>query len=137
MPISVEDKRARFRSLHESGCFILAKPRNVVGLRRIERLGAKAVETTAMGFTGWSDRTEHQLLGRKSFPHLAQVCADTDLPVSVDLHEAADEDMRKWAECVRATIQAGVAGVSIADRADDNRVSSDSLIERIRLARKV
>lgn len=137
MPISVDDKRALFRSLHKSGCFTLATPRNLGGLRRIETLGAKAIETTSMGFAGWSERTEHQLLGKTSLPHLAEVCRGTDLPVSIDLHEAADEDRRQWAEYVRTAIQAGVAGVSIADRAGDNRISSASVIERIRLAHEV
>jgi 2-methylisocitrate lyase-like PEP mutase family enzyme len=136
MPTSVEEKRTLFRSLHKSGCFILAAPRNVGGLRRIERLGAKAIETTAMGFTRSWGGTEYQEVGQESLPHLAQLCRETDLPVSVNLHEATDEDMRHWGERVRATINAGAAGLSIVDRGGDSRASSDSLIERIRLARE-
>ncbi len=111
----------------------MARARDVGGLRRVESLGAKAVETTVMGFSGWSDRTPHHLLGRLSFPHLAHVCEETNLPVSVDL-EPTDEDLRSWAEGVRAALKAGAAGLSLGERPG---TSADFVIEHIRVAREV
>ena len=36
-------KRATFRALHEQGCFVLPNPWDVGGIRRLEKLGFKAL----------------------------------------------------------------------------------------------
>ena len=39
MTLSVTDKRAVFRRLHEGGCFVLPNPWDVGGVRRLENRG--------------------------------------------------------------------------------------------------
>jgi len=41
---------AKFRSLHESGCFVLPNPWDVGTAIYLERLGFKALATTSAGF---------------------------------------------------------------------------------------
>ena len=53
MPISAADKRAAFRRLHESGCFVLPNPFDVGTARALQHLGFKAIASTSAGFA-WS-----------------------------------------------------------------------------------
>ena len=41
---------ARFRELHESGCFVLPNPWDAGSAIYLERLGFKALATTSAGF---------------------------------------------------------------------------------------
>src|SRR5580704_11663214 len=47
---SVADKRRTFRSLHESGCFVIPNPWNVGTARYLQGQGFKALATTSSGF---------------------------------------------------------------------------------------
>src|SRR5437660_866052 len=44
------DKRAAFRKLHESGCFIIPNPFDVGSARALQHLGFKALASTSAGF---------------------------------------------------------------------------------------
>ncbi|MGY3452106.1 2-methylisocitrate lyase-like PEP mutase family enzyme [Bradyrhizobium sp. USDA 4353] len=44
------EKRAAFRRLHESGCFVLPNPFDVGTAKMLEHLGFKAVASTSAGF---------------------------------------------------------------------------------------
>lgn len=136
MSNSLEAKRAAFRGLHESGCFVIATPKNEVGLRRVEKLGAKAIETSVAGFCGWKHCTDSGLFRQKRLPNLFQVCAATDIPVSADLLDPLVEDLQDSVDAATAAIGAGVAGVTISDR-DGNRFCPPNLfMERIHAIRE-
>ncbi len=49
MPVDLKTKRAGFRELHKSGCFVLPNPWDVGGAVRLKRLGFKALATTSAG----------------------------------------------------------------------------------------
>ena len=53
MPITTADKRATFRKMHESGCFVLPNPWDVGSARALQHLGFKAIASTSAGFA-WS-----------------------------------------------------------------------------------
>ena len=44
------DKRAAFRKLHESGCFIIPNPFDVGSAKALQHLGFKALASTSAGF---------------------------------------------------------------------------------------
>ena len=50
MAVSTADKRATFRKMHESGCFVLPNPYDVGSARALQHLGFKAVASTSAGF---------------------------------------------------------------------------------------
>ncbi len=53
MSRTVKEKRARFRELHQSGCFILPNPWDVGSARMLESLGFEALASTSTGYA-WS-----------------------------------------------------------------------------------
>ena len=53
------DKRAAFKKLHESGCFIIPIPFDVGSARALQHLGFKALASTSAGFA-WTHRQGRQ-----------------------------------------------------------------------------
>ena len=50
MPLTTADKRAAFKKLHESGCFIIPNPFDAGSARALQHLGFKALASTSAGF---------------------------------------------------------------------------------------
>ena len=50
---SVADKRRAFRTLHQSGCFVIPNPWDVGSARYLQGVGFKALASTSSGFA-WS-----------------------------------------------------------------------------------
>ena len=53
MPISLADKRATFRKLHESGCFSIPNPFDIGSAKALAQMGFKALASTSAGMA-WS-----------------------------------------------------------------------------------
>ena len=53
MPVTTQDKRATFRKMHESGCFVIPNPWDVGSALALQHLGFKALASTSAGFA-WS-----------------------------------------------------------------------------------
>lgn len=49
MSIDISAKRAAFRKLHEAGHFIIPNPWGIGSLRRLQKLGFKALASTSAG----------------------------------------------------------------------------------------
>ena len=47
---SIEEKRAEFRKLHQSGCFAIPNPWDIGTAKYLQHLGFKAIATTSAGF---------------------------------------------------------------------------------------
>jgi 2-methylisocitrate lyase-like PEP mutase family enzyme len=77
-------KRATFRALHEQGCFVLPNPWDVGGIRRLEKLGFKALASTSAGAAWAIGRNDGELSLDEVLEHLRVLCAATDLPVNAD-----------------------------------------------------
>lgn len=50
MPPNQETRTAKFRALHESGCFVLPNPWDIGTAIYLEHLGFEALATTSAGF---------------------------------------------------------------------------------------
>lgn len=136
MTIDVASKRQAFRVMHADGFFILPNPWDIGGLRRLEKLGFKAIASTSAGFA-WSIGREDNAVPRDLIlDHLRVLCAYTDLPVNADFESGFAEHPRAVADNVRLAVDAGVAGLSIEDRVGDRLYEMPLAIERMRASRE-
>jgi len=108
---------ARFRELHESGCFVLPNPWDAGSAVYLARLGFKALATTSAGFAfskGLPDGP--QFVSRDlMLDHFRELAAATDLPVNADFQNGYADDPAGVAENVKLCVATGVAGLSIED----------------------
>ncbi|HEX3635039.1 MAG TPA: isocitrate lyase/phosphoenolpyruvate mutase family protein [Paraburkholderia sp.] len=139
MTRTVAEKRAAFRALHTSGCFVLPNPWDAGSARYLQTLGFQAVATTSSGFA-WSVAHADNSLPRDAIlAHLRDIVEATDLPVNADFENGFGEDPAGVAESVRLAVATGVAGLSIEDSTGDARASLfpiEVAVERLSAARR-
>ena len=133
---------AKFRALHESGCFVLPNPWDMGTAVYLRHLGFQALATTSAGFAftrGLPDSvlsiTRDEMLS-----HVAEIATATPLPVNADFQNGYADSPEDVAASVSLCIQTGVAGLSIEDntgRSDAPLYETSLAIERIRAARRV
>ncbi len=133
-------RRAAFRDLHASGCFVIPNPWDPGTARYLAHLGFKALATTSSGFafsralpdTDWAVPRDAMLA------HVADLVAATDLPVNADFESGYAHDPAGVGANVRLCVETGVAGLSIEDSTGDPArplYDLDQAVERIRAAR--
>jgi 2-methylisocitrate lyase-like PEP mutase family enzyme len=116
---SVAEKRAAFRKLHESGCFVIPNPWDVGSARYLQGLGFKALASTSSGFA-WSQAEADTAVGVDTvLAHLKEICAVTDVPVNADFEGGYADDPAGVAKNVKRCCETGVAGLSIEDSTGD------------------
>lgn len=136
MSLDVTAKRATFRKLHESGCFVIPNPWDIGSVRRLEKLGYKALASTSAGFA-WSLGVEDgEITLDEALAHLRMLCAATDLPINADFEGGFADAPEDVAANVTLAIDTGVAGLSIEDRTGSELYPLSHAIERIRAARQ-
>ncbi|KAF1038127.1 MAG: hypothetical protein GAK35_03851 [Herbaspirillum frisingense] len=139
MPRSVADKRAAFRALHASGCFVLPNPWDAGSAGYLASLGFKAVATTSSGFAWSQARADNQVSRDAVLAHLRELVAATDLPVNADFENGFGATPDEVAESVKLAVATGVAGLSIEDSTGDAAAPLfpiDVAVARIRAARR-
>jgi len=137
-PASISQKRAVFRELHESGCFLLPNPWDVGGAHYLESLGFKALASSSAGFAWSRGRADGALTREQVLTHLKELVHATALPVNADFENGFAADSTGVAESVRLAVETGVAGLSIEDASGDPRKPIFELnvaSERLRAAR--
>src|SRR5215831_10233160 len=88
MPTTAE-KRAAFRQLHASGCFVIPNPWDIGSARYLQRLGFKALATTSAGFAfskGLPDASSAIAI-EMMLEHFGEIARATELPVSADFQD--------------------------------------------------
>lgn len=135
MPITVAEKRAAFRALHASGCFVLPNPWDIGGVRRLEKLGFQALASTSAGIAWSLGRDDNELPRDVVLDHLRTLCAATDLPVNADFEDGFAAEPDDVAANVALAVATGVAGLSIEDRAGTSLHPLPLAADRIRAAR--
>lgn len=134
------NRRAAFRTLHESGCFVIPNPWDVGTARYLQKLGFKALATTSAGF-GFSQGlpdTPAAMSRDMVLAHIANIVAATDLPVNADFQSGYAATADGVAESVRLCVETGVAGLSIEDATADSHSPLFDLpeaVDRVRAAR--
>jgi 2-methylisocitrate lyase-like PEP mutase family enzyme len=114
-------RRAAFRKLHQSGCFVMPNPWDAGSARYLRHLGYSALATTSSGFafsralpdTDWAVPRDMMLR------HIAEIVDAVDLPVNADFESGYAHQPADVAENVRLCVGTGVAGLSIEDATGD------------------
>ena len=138
MPISIAQKRAEFRKLHESGCFVLPNPWDVGSARLLAGMGFKALASTSSGFAWSTGRPDNDLPVEQVLDHLKMINDATDLPLNADFEAGFADDPADVAANVTRGVATGVAGLSIEDSTGDAKQPLYEMklaVERMRAAR--
>jgi 2-methylisocitrate lyase-like PEP mutase family enzyme len=139
MPVTTVDKRATFRKLHESGCFIIPNPFDIGSARALQQLGFKALASTSAGFAWTIARADNRVTVDEVCDHLTALCAAVDLPVNADFEGGFAHEPEKVGVNVARGVKTGVAGLSIEDSTGDTSkplYDFAQAVERIKAARK-
>jgi 2-methylisocitrate lyase-like PEP mutase family enzyme len=132
---SIAEKRATFRKLHESGCFVIPNPWDVGSARYLQHLGFKALASTSAGFAFAQGRPDGAVPRDMMLAHLHELAHASDLPLNADFEAGYADDLAGVAESVRLAVESGVSGLSIEDGAERKLYSVDDAVARIRAAR--
>ncbi len=135
---TIQQRRAAFRALHESGCFVIPNPWDAGSAKMLESLGFKALATTSSGFAWSQGRADGAVPRDVVLAHLRVIVDATDLPVNADFESGYASTPQGVAESVRMAIATGVAGLSIEDSTGDANEPLrpiDISVARLRAAR--
>jgi uncharacterized peroxidase-related enzyme len=139
MTRTVSQKRAAFRALHASGCFVLPNPWDVGSARYLASLGFEAIATTSSGFAWSVGRADNHIERDMILEHLRAMVDATDLPVNADFENGFGANPTAVAQSVGLAIETGVAGLSIEDSTGDPSAplfTLDEAVARLEAARR-
>lgn len=118
---SLSQRRATFRALHESGCFIIPNPWDRGTALYLASLGFKALATTSAGYAfarGLPDGSK-TITRDAVLAHFREIVDATGLPVNADFESGYAVGLDEVAESARLCAETGVAGFSIEDATGD------------------
>ncbi len=133
---TITERRAAFRALHQSGCFVLPNPWDGGSAIRLARLGFKAIASTSAGAAWALGRADGEMTVEEVLNHLRFLVGVTDLPVNADFEAGFADTPEGVATNVARCIETGVAGLSIEDRAGRGLYPIDEAARRVRAARE-
>jgi 2-methylisocitrate lyase-like PEP mutase family enzyme len=113
------DKRAIFRRLHETGCFVIPNPFDVGSAKALQQLGFRAIASTSAGFAWTIGKADNRVTLEDVLQHLAALCAAVDIPVNADFEAGFAEAPAKVGDNVARAVRSGVSGLSIEDSTGD------------------
>jgi 2-methylisocitrate lyase-like PEP mutase family enzyme len=131
-------RRAAYRKLHESGCFVIPNPWDAGSALYLRHLGFKALATTSAGYAFSLGLPDAAVSRDAMLSNLAAIVAAVDLPVNADFESGYAPDPAGVASNVRLCVDTGVAGLSIEDATGDKANPLFDLpqaLERVRAAR--
>ena len=129
---------AKFRAMHESGCFVLPNPWDIGTAIYLEHLGFEALATTSAGFAFSRGKRDGAVPRDEMLAHIREIVDATSLPVNADFLAGYANDPEGVAANVRLCVATGVAGLSIEDnagRTDTPLYEKKLASDRIRAAR--
>jgi 2-methylisocitrate lyase-like PEP mutase family enzyme len=114
--MSVADRRARFRALHERDqLFVMPNPWDVGSARLLASCGFEALATTSEGLAWSLGKTDQTVTRDELVAHVSSLAEATSLPLNVDSERCYPNDPGGVAETVALLAAAGAAGFSIED----------------------
>jgi 2-methylisocitrate lyase-like PEP mutase family enzyme len=112
----MDDRRARFRALHErEQVFVMPNPWDVGSAKLLASLGFEALATTSAGLAWSLGRLDMQVRREELVAHVAALAAATSLPLNVDSERCFPDEPGGVVETIRLLADAGAAGCSIED----------------------
>jgi 2-methylisocitrate lyase-like PEP mutase family enzyme len=131
----IAERRAIFRALHESGCFVMPNPWDGGSAVRLSRLGFKALASTSAGAAWALGRADGEMQLEEVLAHLKMLVGLTSLPINADFEAGFADAPEGVARNVRRCIETGVAGLSIEDRVGKSLYPLEDAVTRLRAAR--
>lgn len=136
--MTITEKRALFRKLHESGCFVLPNPWDIGSALYLQHLGFKAIASSSAGFAFSRGLPDNAVPRDVMLAHLRELVESTDIPVNADFENGFAHEPADLAENVRLCLETGVAGLSIEDSTGDKAkplYALDQAVARMKAAR--
>jgi 2-methylisocitrate lyase-like PEP mutase family enzyme len=133
-----ESAAAKFRAMHQAGCFVLPNPWDIGTAIYLEHLGFKALATTSAGFAFSRGKRDGNVPRDEMLAHIREIVESTALPVNADFLDGFANKPEEVAANVKLCIDMGVAGLSIEDNSQDPAAplyEKHLAVERIRAAR--
>lgn len=118
--LTEQSRIARFRQLHERGCFVLPNPWDVGSARLLEQLGFQALATTSSGFAWSLGRADNHVTLEEALDHFRVMSAAVRVPLNADFEGGFAVDPEPVAANVASAAATGVAGLSIEDSTSDS-----------------
>ncbi|KAB7632386.1 isocitrate lyase/phosphoenolpyruvate mutase family protein [Stenotrophomonas rhizophila] len=131
-------RRAAFRALHDTGCFVLPNPWDAGSARYLHSLGFQALASTSSGYAWTQAQADGSLTLDETLAHLHSLAAATPLPLNADFGDGFGTLDAVGGNVIRA-IATGVAGISIEDASLDPAHPLrplDDAVARVRAARR-
>lgn len=128
-----------FRSLHESGCFVIPNPWDAGSAHILAGLGFKALATTSSGFAWSLGQRDGGVPLKEALAHFALLAAEACVPVSADFQNGFAVEPEQVARNVTRAAMTGIAGLSIEDASGDPAAplyDFSLAVERVRAARR-
>jgi 2-methylisocitrate lyase-like PEP mutase family enzyme len=132
-------RRAAFRKLHESGCFLIPNPWDAGSARALASLGFQALATTSSGFAWSRAHADNTMDIDAVLAHCREIVEATELPVNAVFEDGHAGDLDGLMDNVRRCIETGVAGLSIEDSTGDAAqplYDFEEAVARMRAARQ-
>ena len=133
------DRYDAFRTLHQSGCFVIPNPWDLGSARMLVHLGFKALATTSSGFAWSVGRRDNHVSLDQALVHLRAIAEGVSVPVNADFEGGFAVEPEGVATNVAAAVTTGVAGLSIEDSTGDGSAPLFDFalsVERVRAARR-
>jgi 2-methylisocitrate lyase-like PEP mutase family enzyme len=129
---------AKFRKMHESGCFVLPNPWDIGTTIYLENLGFEALATTSAGFAFSRGKFDGGVPRDEMLAHIREIVEATTLPINADFLAGYADEPEGVAMNVGLCVEMGIAGLSIEDntgRTDTPLYEKKLAVERIHAAR--
>src|SRR5947208_17071137 len=101
---------AKFRAMHESGCFVLPNPWDIGTAIYLERLGFKALATTSAGFAFSRGKRDGAVTRDEMLAHIRELADATTLPVNAEFRSGYPDEPEELARNVQLRLATGAAG---------------------------
>jgi 2-methylisocitrate lyase-like PEP mutase family enzyme len=132
------ERRATFRELHRSGCFVIPNPWDVGSARLLVQLGFPALATTSSGFAWSLGRRDNGVSLDEALGHFQAIADNVPVPVNGDFEGGFAREPEDVGRNISRAAATGIAGVSIEDSTGN---SAEPLydfrlaVDRVRAAR--
>lgn len=139
MPVDIAERCRIFRSLHQSGCFVIPNPWDIGSARLLGQLGFRALATTSSGFAWSLGRSDNHITLAEALAHFRALADSVELPINADFEGGFAVEPAAVAANVAQAAVTGVAGLSIEDSTGDPAsplFDFQLSVERIRAARQ-
>jgi len=119
MSAAVAEKRARFRALHTSGCFLLPNPWDAGSALRLETMGFAALATSSAATAWVLGKQDYEIGLDDALTNMRIIAGASALPVNADFENGFADRPDGVAANVALALATGIAGLSVEDRQGD------------------